>query len=244
MVKHYQGKRHEPQLPILEEGERYEIRSYSRCEPAGGVKLRINFFDRQGEAAGSVIIDYAVEDFVCPHGASAYELELINTGASELVFHHIEIQKKTEVDKNVRIISQSDNIYVLILEPVGSSYIFPKEKLMGRLRNHIILTCEGADALDLNSCVTDKMPKDLKPEQIVVIGYGIRSNESAAGYARRIGQGVKLYTYGCSPRRMKRGIENIVYGNASDVKEDPVTSLIAPLCDRTNRLLKLSFMKR
>ena len=240
----YQGKRHEPQLPVLEEGEEYEIRSYARCKPDGGVKLRIRFFDRQGEESGYVIIDNRVDNFVCPQGASAYELELINAGAEELVFHHIEIQKKSIVDKNIRIINQNDNIYVLVLEPTGSSYIFPKEKLLGRLRNRVILTCEGADALDLNSSVTDKLPADLKPERIAVIGYGTRSNESAAGYARRIGSGVKLYTYGSAPRRLRSGIENIVYGNAADGDEDTVTALIEPLCEKANRLLKLSFIKR
>jgi accessory secretory protein Asp3 len=237
----YQGKRHEPQLPILEEGEKYEIRTYAHCEPDGGVKLRIRFFDRQGEENGTVIIDNSTDDLVCPPGASGYELELINAGAKEFVFHHIEIQKKSECERNVRIIYQDGPIHVLILEPTGSSYIFPKERLLGRLKNRVILTCEGADALDFNSCITDRLPEDLSPDRIVVIGYGKHSNESAAGYARKIGSGVKLYTYGSAPRRMRPGIENIIYGNSADVKDDTVTSLIAPLCDRTDRLSELSF---
>jgi len=238
----YQAKRHEPQLPILEEGKCYEIRSYACCKPEGGVKLRIKYFDRQGEMAGTEIIDKRVDEFICPQGAASYELELINAGVEELVFHHIEIQKKNENDINVRVFNNDPFIYVLILEPTGSSYIIPEERVLRRFRNRVLLTCEGADAIELNSCVTDKMPENIRPDRLVVIGYGARSNESALRYAKKIGNGVRLYLYGKAPKRLKAGIESIVYGSAKDLENDTSFSLIGPLCDKTYRLLKLEFI--
>lgn len=241
-VLNYQGKRHEAQLPLLEEEECYEIRSYAKCEPDGGVKLRFKFFDRQGEEKETVIIDDLIDEFTCPKGASDYELELINAGAEELVFHHIEIQKKSNADKNVKLNNSYANVYVLILEPTGSSYVFPDERLLSKFRNRVILTCEGADFIDLNKRITDNIPKDINPEHVSVIGYGTRSNESALKYAKRIGPGVKLYTYGSSPKKLKKGIENIVHGNDTEGKGDTQPSLMAPLCDKTNRLKKLKIM--
>ncbi len=235
----YQATRHEPQLPMLEEGVRYEIRTYASYKPAGTVKLRIRFFDRQGENAGSVILDDITDEFVCPDGASDYELELINAGAEELVFHHIEIQKKSEADKNVRIKKHNATEYVLILEPTGSSYIFPEERLLKRFENRVILTCEGADAIDLNSCITDKMPQDTRSKGIVVIGYGTRSNASAFSFAKRIGRGVRLCKYVGDSQRPKTGIERIAHEKDKDSEEDIKYTLMAPLYDKTIRLTKL-----
>ena len=227
---------------MLEEGEEYEIRSYVRCKPEGTVKLRLSFFDRQGEKAGSVIIDRRMDEFVCPKVAASYEMELINAGAEELVFHHIEIQKKSKADKNVRIVNYDSFIYVLVLEPTGSSYIIPEERVLNRFRNRVILTCEGVDALCLNSCVMKKLEKKIRPDHFVIIGYGARSNESADGFAKKIGSGVRLYTYGKAPKRAKAGVENIVYGNAKDLERDTSATLMAPLFDKTYRLLKLDFI--
>ncbi len=241
-VTNYQALRHEPQLPILEEGECYEIRSYATCKPDGGVKLRLKFFDRQGEEKETIIIDDLIDEFVCPNGASNYDLDLINAGAEELVFHHIEIQKKSDAENNVRLINPDSNVYVLILEPTGSSYIFPEERLLSRFRNRVILTCEGADFIDLNKSIADNIPTDINAKHVSVIGYGTRSNESALRYAKRIGPGVKLYTYGQSPKRLKSGIQNIVHGNDKDSKKEAQISLMAPLCDKTNRLAKLKLM--
>ncbi|MBP3783419.1 MAG: accessory Sec system protein Asp3 [Butyrivibrio sp.] len=235
----YQATRHEPQLPVLEEGELYEVRIYAGCKPEGGVKLRLRFFDRQGEAAGTAIIHDMVDEFSCPMVASSYELELINAGAGEIFFHHIEIQKKSGADMNVRIINPNTTLYVLILETTGSSYIFPEDRILNRFRNRVILTCEGADAIELNSCVTDRLPHNIEPRHIVVVGYGKRSNESAARYAKGIGSGVKLCTYGCAVKGLKAGIENIVYDENANEKKVVENSLMDPICDKTNRLMKL-----
>lgn len=238
----YQATRHEPQLPVLEEGETYEIRSYALYKPEGSVKLRISFFDRQGEAAGTVIIHEMVDEFICPNGAYHYELELINAGTEELLFHHLEIQKKSKADKNVRVINSKATIYVIILEPTGSSYIFPDEGVLNRFRNRVILTCEGVDGLEFNDCVTDMLPESVEPLRLAVIGYGKKSNDSAARYANKIKNGVKLYTYGSAVRGINSEIENIVYGEEADEKTDKIASLIEPLCDKTKRLTKLRIM--
>ncbi|WP_022768321.1 accessory Sec system protein Asp3 [Butyrivibrio sp. NC2007] len=237
----YQAKRHEPQLPILEEGEKYEIRSYVRYKPEGSVKLRFRFLDRQGEEAGIVFIDDSTAELECPKGAFAYDLELINAGAKELIFHHIEIQKKSKAEKNVRIIDPDACLYIIVLEPTGSSYILPRERILLRFRNRVILTCEGADAIALNSSVIDGLQLDTRQEEIAVIGYGEKSNESAAIFANRLGKNVKLYTYGSSSRKLKGRLENIVYGENKGQKNDLVKSLMDPLSDKTGRLFKGKF---
>jgi accessory secretory protein Asp3 len=237
----YQMTRHEPQLPVLEEGEKYEIRSYVCYKPEGSVKLRFRFVDRQGEEVGTVIIDEPTAELECPKGAFAYELELINAGAKELIFHHIEIQKKSKAKKNVRIIDSDSCLYVIVLEPTGGSYIVPQERILLRFRNRVILTCEGADAIALNSSVTDELQMDIRQEEIAVIGYGEKSNESAAKLANRLGQNVKLYTYGSPSRKLKGRLENIVYGKDKGQKSDPVSSLMEPLSDKTGRLFKGKF---
>lgn len=238
----YQAARHEPQLPMLEEGEEYEIRSYVRYKPEGSVKLRLKFFDRQGEKAGNVIIDKKTDEFVCPAGASAYELELINAGAKELVFHHIEIQKKTKAEKNVRVIDPKSRLYILVLEPTGSSYIFPHEQILARFENRVILTCEGADAITLNSSVIEEVQGNIRLEHIAFVGYGARSNESAAKFANSIGLQVKLYTYGNPPKKLNEGVINVVYGNGRNYKCDTGSSLMTPLRDKTSRLFEYRFI--
>lgn len=239
----YQAKKHEPQLPVLEEGETYEIRSYVRYKPEGSAKLRFKFYDRQGEEAGKVIIDGITDEFVCPDGASSYELELINAGVKELVFHHIEIQKKSQAEKNVRIIDHNSdsNLCVIVLEPTGSSYIFPQERILIRFRNRVILTCEGADAIELNSSVTDELLKDIRPKNISVIGYGAKSNESAARIANHIGSQVKLYTFGYPQKKLGKGVENFVYGDDRKSTSNTGISLMEPLNDKSNRLFKVRF---
>ena len=239
----YQVAKHEPQLPVLEEGEEYEIRSYVRYKPEGSVKLRFKFYDRQGEDAGKVIIDGITDEFVCPDGASSYELELINAGAKELVFHHIEIQKKSGAERNIRIIDRNSdsNLCILVLEPTGSSYILPQERILIRFRNRVILTCEGADAIELNSSGADELLNEIDPRRISVIGYGTRSNESAAKLANHIGSQVKLYTYGNPQKKVAKGVENFVYGNEKKGYSNTAPSLMDPLNDKSNRLFTIRF---
>ena len=97
----YQAKRLEPQLPILQEGKRYEVRAFLKCNTSKTILLQINYYSRQDEllqvdtfesvevGGSGCFCNY----ITCPERTDHWELRLVQTGSEAIWFHHFEIRQ-------------------------------------------------------------------------------------------------------------------------------------------------------
>ncbi|MCI9570532.1 MAG: accessory Sec system protein Asp3 [Lachnospiraceae bacterium] len=92
----YQAMRVEPSLPLIDGEGRYHISLDASAKPAGGLLLRLLFYDRYDSEAGSQIIRDGEGDFQCPLKTYSYEVQLINGGVTQLHFHSITITEVTD----------------------------------------------------------------------------------------------------------------------------------------------------
>jgi len=92
----YQAMRIEPALPMIDGEGQYHISLDASEEPAGGLLLRLIFYDRYDAEAGSQIIRDGEGDFQCPLKTFSYEVQLINGGITHLNFHSITITEVTD----------------------------------------------------------------------------------------------------------------------------------------------------
>ncbi|MGN1022617.1 MAG: accessory Sec system protein Asp3 [Lachnospiraceae bacterium] len=92
----FQQDRMEAQLPVLEEGKTYLLRTFLRSEPEGTAFLRLRFFDRYGEQRSFFVSEHRTDRFVCPTGTFSWKMELLWAGASSLKFDHIEVEEAPE----------------------------------------------------------------------------------------------------------------------------------------------------
>ncbi len=92
----YQVMRVEPALPMIDGEGRYHINLDASAKPAGGLLLRLIFYDRYDAEAGSLIIRDGEGEFQCPLKTFSYELQLINGGITHLNFHSIAITEVTD----------------------------------------------------------------------------------------------------------------------------------------------------
>ena len=87
----YRLKRREPELPILREKETYHIFADKQDTPEGGSFLRLNFYDQKGDLLEFRMISENEGTFAYPEGAFRYSLQLVQGGASRILFRRIEI---------------------------------------------------------------------------------------------------------------------------------------------------------
>ena len=87
----YQAMRIEPTLPMIDGEGHYHIRLDVSAEPPDGLILMLVFYDRYDKEAGIQIIRDSEADFQCPLKTFSYEVQLINSGATQFHFHSIEI---------------------------------------------------------------------------------------------------------------------------------------------------------
>ncbi len=87
----YQERRVEPSLPIIDGEGSYHVSVRIDADVPQGVFLRLVFFGKNGEEAGSVVVDQPEADFRCPLKTYSYEAQLICAGAHALRFHSFTI---------------------------------------------------------------------------------------------------------------------------------------------------------
>ncbi len=95
-ARSWQRDRGEAQLPVLEEGKTYLLRSFFLDDPEGTVLVRLRFFDRYGGQCGFYVSEQKEDRFVCPEGTFAWKMELLWAGARTLVFDHVEVEEAPE----------------------------------------------------------------------------------------------------------------------------------------------------
>lgn len=92
----YQVKRIEPALPMIDGEGSYHIRLEASAEPRYGLILKIIFYDRYDQEAGSQIVRNGEADFQCPLKTFSYEVQIINGGITRFHFHKIVITEVTD----------------------------------------------------------------------------------------------------------------------------------------------------
>ena len=75
----------------LREKEAYHIFADKQDTPEGGSFLRLNFYDQKGDLLEFRMISENEGTFVYPAGAFRYSLQLVQGGASRILFRRIEI---------------------------------------------------------------------------------------------------------------------------------------------------------
>lgn len=92
----YQAGRIEPSLPIIDGEGRYHIAVDIDCDVPGGVFLRLVFLGKNGDEAGSLVVDQPEMDFRCPLKTYSYKAQLICAGAHTIHFHAFTISERAE----------------------------------------------------------------------------------------------------------------------------------------------------
>lgn len=87
----YQAGRIEPSLPIIDGEGSYHVSLKIDTDVPQGIFLRFVFHGKNGEEAGSRVMDEPEMDLKCPLKAYSYEAQLICAGAHAFHFHSFTI---------------------------------------------------------------------------------------------------------------------------------------------------------
>lgn len=99
----FQAKKIEPALPIIDGESDYRITVNIDTPSGGSCLVRLVFYDRYEEEAGSVTIRDEAEEFRCPLKTYSYCMQLINGGVKEFCYHSIVIQEVThETEQSIK----------------------------------------------------------------------------------------------------------------------------------------------
>ncbi len=146
----YQDKRLEPQLPIPEPGRRYELHPVLCCEPAGGILLRVNYYDRKGTLLCFNAFDETGGCLECPDETDSWTLELVQAGSTRFWFHHIEIRPlslhmlQSGALWNADVCSRTLNI--LLPDLSGSMFCYPDIRRIWGIPNFTIAPTDFVSA--------------------------------------------------------------------------------------------------
>lgn len=106
----YQADRSVPFLPLLIPGVVYSLSPVMQVEPAGRVYLQLEFFNRQLESIGLVILKDGEHDFRYPQEAFTYTISLMSAGCRSLAFSHIALNRST-TDRVIYLSEQPRGYY-------------------------------------------------------------------------------------------------------------------------------------
>lgn len=102
----YQLQRIEPSLPMIDGEGKYQIEIHMDCPAEESFLMRLVFYDKYEEEAGSITLREPVTEFRCPLKTYSYKLQLINGGMTTFHFHYVEIREIT--DETDRTITQTE----------------------------------------------------------------------------------------------------------------------------------------
>lgn len=96
----YQIQRIEPSLPMIDGEGTYRIKINIDCPEGQSWLMRLVFYDKYEEEAGTIILRDTITEFRCPLKTYSYRLQLINGGMTAFHFHYVEIQEITDETDN------------------------------------------------------------------------------------------------------------------------------------------------
>lgn len=98
----FQLQRIEPSLPMIDGEGTYRIEVKIDCPKGESWLMRLVFYDKYEEEAGTITLREPVTEFRCPLKTYSYRLQLINGGMTEFRFHYVEIREITdETDRKI-----------------------------------------------------------------------------------------------------------------------------------------------
>ena len=89
----FQMQNIEPALPIIDGESKYRLQINMESPEGESCLIRLVFYDRYNEEAGSLTIRDAEADFRCPLKTYSYCMQLINGGVTSVRFHSVTIQE-------------------------------------------------------------------------------------------------------------------------------------------------------
>lgn len=89
----YQAQRIEPSVPMIDGESEYRITVNIDTEENQQCLVKLLFFDRYENEAGSIVVKGDSMRFRCPLKTYSYEMQLINGGTTHFHFHSIVIQE-------------------------------------------------------------------------------------------------------------------------------------------------------
>ncbi|MDD6351463.1 MAG: accessory Sec system protein Asp3 [Lachnospiraceae bacterium] len=92
----FQADKTEPTLPLIDGESSYSFQLNCDSDVAGGLQLRLTFFDRNGQKIGEKVMREREMILQCPIQTYNYDVSLIGSGAHEFCFHYIEITELTD----------------------------------------------------------------------------------------------------------------------------------------------------
>lgn len=89
----FQAQHIEPSLPIIDGETEYEISARIDYPQGGCCILRLVFFDKYEEEAGTFLVRDGHARFRCPLKTYSYRMQLMNAGTAAFRFHSVTIQE-------------------------------------------------------------------------------------------------------------------------------------------------------
>ncbi len=89
----FQAQKIEPALPMIDGERSYRITVKIDTFSRENWLVRLVFYDRYEEEAGSLVLRDSVTQFRCPLKTYSYAMQLINGGVTEFRYHFIIIQE-------------------------------------------------------------------------------------------------------------------------------------------------------
>lgn len=89
----FQVQRIEPSLPMIDGEGEYQITVNIDCPEQEDWLVRLVYFDKYDNEAGSAILRDRISVFRCPMVTYSYRIQLISGGVTHLHFHSIVIQE-------------------------------------------------------------------------------------------------------------------------------------------------------
>lgn len=89
----FQSQHIEPSLPIIDGETEYEISASIDYPQGGRCILRLVFFDKYEEEAGTFLVRDGHARFRCPLKTYSYRMQLMNAGTAAFRFHSVTIQE-------------------------------------------------------------------------------------------------------------------------------------------------------
>ncbi|MDY4001712.1 MAG: accessory Sec system protein Asp3 [Streptococcus orisratti] len=93
----YQANRVSPELPILMHDQDYFLELNLATVPAERYFIQVEFFNRQEESIGIVVLRPNNQSFKYPKLAYSYTISIMTAGCHELTFSSLSIYRKKEI---------------------------------------------------------------------------------------------------------------------------------------------------
>lgn len=98
----FQRDKIEPSLPMIDGESSYHISIDIEVPKGEAYLIRLVYYDKFENEAGSMFIREKEADFKCPLKTYSYAIHLVNAGLTELTYHSIVIREINESEKSLK----------------------------------------------------------------------------------------------------------------------------------------------